>query len=153
MHGVAVPSYAVGFIYIPGKLGFVSFMTVQFMVRANDGIHYGPMVVFAYLQFTFPHYHYHADVCESIELVWYILSNICLRLNQFSQLYSMQYMGLCVLGLPVLWWLWEYVYFILFSSSNRMIQWSNCHSFRVTSWNNGMWCMSFYTLLQYWAVL
>ena len=24
-----VPSYAVGFIYIPGKLGFVSFITVQ----------------------------------------------------------------------------------------------------------------------------
>ena len=27
---VVVPLYAVGFIYIPGKLGFVSFITVQF---------------------------------------------------------------------------------------------------------------------------
>ena len=26
---VAVPSYALGFIYVPGKLGFVSFITVQ----------------------------------------------------------------------------------------------------------------------------
>ena len=27
--GVFVPAYAVGFIYIAGKLGFVSFITVQ----------------------------------------------------------------------------------------------------------------------------
>ena len=29
MHEVVVPLYAVGFIYIPGKQGFVSFITVQ----------------------------------------------------------------------------------------------------------------------------
>ena len=37
------------------------------MVRANDRIHYGPMVVFAYLHFTFPHYYHHADVSEGID--------------------------------------------------------------------------------------
>ena len=32
----------------------------------------------------------------------------------------MQYMGLCVFSLRiVLWWLWEYVYFILLSSYNQ----------------------------------
>ena len=33
-------------------------------------------------------------------LVRYILSSVCLKLNQFSQLYFMQYMGLCVFTLP-----------------------------------------------------
>ena len=141
----------------PRKAGFVAFMTMQLMMRPNDRIHYGPMVVFVYLHLTFPHYHHHADVSEGIELVWYILSNVCLRLNQLSQLSSMQYMGLCVFGLLVSLMMIVricvlYLIFII-KSDNPMIQWSNCHCFRVTSWNNGMRCMSFYTLLHYWAVL
>ena len=34
-------------------------------------------------------------------LVRYILSNVCLRLEEFFQLSLMQYMGLCVFGLPI----------------------------------------------------
>ena len=34
-------------------------------------------------------------------LVRYILSPVCLRLGQFSQLSFMQYMGLCVFSLPI----------------------------------------------------
>ena len=45
-----------------------------------------------------------------------------------------------------LWWLWEYVYFILLSSSNR--KYDPLLLFRVRSWNNGMRCMYFYILMQ-----
>ena len=38
---------------------------------------------------------------------------MCLRLNPFSQFFFHAIYGLCV------WWLWEYVDFILLSSSNR----------------------------------
>ena len=34
-------------------------------------------------------------------LVRYILSSVCLRLNQFSQLHFMQYMGLCIFNWPI----------------------------------------------------
>ena len=34
-------------------------------------------------------------------LVRYILSSVCLRLSQFSEFSFMQYMGLCVLSLPI----------------------------------------------------
>ena len=37
-----------------------------------------------------------------------------------------------------LWWLREYIYFVLLSSSNR--------KYRVRSWNNGVRCMSIYIL-------
>ena len=57
-------------------------------------------------------------------LIRYILSIVCLKLNRFSHLSFMQYMGLypgavCIQLTHLLWWLWEYVYFILLSSSNR----------------------------------
>ena len=39
--------------------------------------------------------------CASKMLVRYTLSSVCLRLNQFFQLSFMQYMGLCVFGLPI----------------------------------------------------
>ena len=53
----------------------------------------------------------------------YVLPSVCLRLSQFSQLSFMQNIGECVFSLPSLWWFWEYVCFILVSSSNRTI----CH--------------------------
>ena len=79
-------------------------------------------------------------------LVRYILSSVCLRLNQFSQLSFMQYILDCVYSADpfILWWLWEYMYFILLLSSNRK---SDLPLFRVRSWKNGMRCMSLYTLI------
>ena len=47
----------------------------------------------------------HSTWSEGIELlkmlVKYILSSVCLRLSQFSQLSFIQYMGLCVFSLPI----------------------------------------------------
>ena len=44
----------------------------------------------------------------------------------------------------LLWWLREYIYFVLLSTSNRKYEY--CPLFRVRSWNNGVPCMSFYIL-------
>ena len=46
-----------------------------------------------------------------------------------------------------LWWLREYIYFVLLSSSNRKYELLPIVYKRVKSWNNGMRCMSFYILM------
>ena len=55
-------------------------------------------------------------------LVRYILSIVCLRFSQFSQSFFMNIWG-CVYSSYsfLLWWLWEYVYFIFSSPSNRCL--------------------------------
>ena len=75
---VVVPSYAVRFIYIPGKLGFVPLLLCTIMVCEYDRVHYDLIVVFVCLRITLHHYHHYADVSESIELVTYILTTVCL---------------------------------------------------------------------------
>ena len=53
-------------------------------------------------------------------LVKHILLNVRLGLNPFSSLSFMQYMGLHVSSKTIFsQWLWEYLYFIFLSSSNR----------------------------------
>ena len=55
---------------------------------------------------------------EDIEIIK--LSSVWVRLSIFSQLSIIQYVGLCVFVYPfLLWWLREYIYFVLLSSSNR----------------------------------
>ena len=60
---------------------------------------------------------------EDIELIKCLSDIICrvwVRLSIFSQLSIIQYVGLCVVSLPIsLWWLGEYIYFVLLSLSNR----------------------------------
>ena len=82
-------------------------------------------------------------------LVRYMLPSVCLRLRQFSQLSCIQYMGLCVFSLPI-----SPVMIV------RMCTLSYYHHqtgsmnhqplFRVRSWNNGMRCMSYYVLMNWW---
>ena len=105
---MVVPSYDVGFIYILGKLVLCFLSLCSLVICTNNRVRYGPMVVVISLHITLPHYHHYADVSESIELLkyLYILPRVYLNLSQFSQS-------------TLLWWLWEYVYFILLSSSNR----------------------------------
>ena len=82
------------YIYnIPGKLGFVSFITVQFdgVCKLNTLRLDGRIHLFA---LTLPPYHHYADVSEGIELLKYlshILSSVCLRFSKFAQLSFMQY--------------------------------------------------------------
>ena len=83
------------------------------MMYANDWVHYGLMVTYGYLHITLPHYHHYANLSEGN------LSRVCLRLDQFSQLSFIQYMGCVYSAYPfILWWLWEYLYLMLLSSSN-----------------------------------
>ena len=68
-----------------------------------------------------------SSLCKLIWKHWtykmpvrYILSSVWVRLNIFSPLSIIQYLGLYVFSLPfLLWWLREYIYFVLLSSSNR----------------------------------
>ena len=99
--------HAVSFIniYIPGQLGFISFLIVQ-----SYGVHKhsstwrpdGSTCLLAYYSTSL------SLLCRCIWMYWtfkmlvrYILSSVCLILSQFSQLSFMIYMGLCVFSLPI----------------------------------------------------
>ena len=77
--------------------------------------------------------------------VRYILSCVWVRLSIFSQLSIIQYMGLCVFGLPISLVMIERIYTL--SYYHHQIGSMNYYPlFRVRSWNNGMRCMSLYIL-------
>ena len=68
------------YIYIPGKWGFVSFISVQSCgVRKQSRVHYGSMVVFVclHITITLPRYHHDTDVCECIELLKCLSGTFC----------------------------------------------------------------------------
>ena len=72
-------------------IGFVFITTVQRMVRANNGVHYGLKVVFVCLHITLSPYHTCLKALKYQTLACYILLNVCLWFSQFSQLTFMQY--------------------------------------------------------------
>ena len=91
---------------------------------ANSRIRFGLQIVFVCLYITPSHYHHCANfiwwhwTCKMP--VRYNLSSVWVRLNIFSQLSNLEYVGLCVFSWTFpLWWLREYIYFVLLSSSNR----------------------------------
>ena len=71
------------------------------------GPHDGPMILAIWDSFvctSLSHHHHYTDVSEGIGFLKYlsaIFCRVCPRLNQFSQLSVMQYMGLCVFGLSI----------------------------------------------------
>ena len=82
---------------------FVFAIIVQFMTSANIRIRFGLQIVFVCLYITPSHYHHCAHLSEGIELIK-CLSDIfveCVKLNIFSQLSLIQYMGLWVFSLPI----------------------------------------------------
>ena len=103
---------------------FVYNSIVQFMMSANSRKRFGVQIVFICLYMTPSHYHHCAN------FIWrhwtykmpvtYNLSSVWVRFSISSQLFIIQYVGLCVSVYPFpLWWLREYIYFVLLSSSNR----------------------------------
>ena len=58
---------------------FCPLLLCSLMMCANDKAHYDLMVVFVYLHITLPHYHYYADLFESIELVKCLSGTFCLK--------------------------------------------------------------------------
>ena len=105
---------------------FVFIITVQFMLSANSQIRFALQIVLVSLYSTSSHYRHCAKLSEGIELIK-CLSDVfveCVILSIFSQLSIrqsiIQYVELCVSVNPLpLWWLKEYIYFVLSSSSNR----------------------------------
>ena len=100
-----VKSYSVKYcVYIPGKPGSVFIIIVQFWSVQ--------IVVYVWLADRIRLFvHYTISFSSLFKLLWrywtykmpviYILSSVWARLIIFSQLFSVQYMGLCVLGLPI----------------------------------------------------
>ena len=108
---------------------FVFIIFVQFMMNASGRIRFGLQIVFGYLYSTPSHYHHFANLSEDIELIKclsdiYFLS-VWIRLSTFSQLFIIQYVGLCVFSLPTSLvmieriYIYIYIYFVLLLSSNR----------------------------------
>ena len=84
---------------------YVFINIVQFMMSANSQIRFGLQIVFVCLYITPSHYHHCAN------FIWrhwtykmpvrYNLSSVWVRLSIFSQLFIIQYVGLCVFSLPI----------------------------------------------------
>ena len=111
-------------------------------MSANSRIRFGMQIVFVCLFITPSHYHHCANLSEDIELIKclssYILSSVWVRLNIFSQLSIVHYMGLCVFSLHISLVMTERIYTL--SYYHYQIGSMNCHPmFRVRSWNNGLY--------------
>ena len=141
------------YIYIyPGKGGFCVFKyCAALMVCTNNRVHYGLMVVYGYLHITLPHYHHYAILFEGIALLK-CLSNIfcveCVSKNRsvLSIIFHAIYGAVCI----------QLTHFSHDDCENTL-NWSYYHHqirsmthlplFRVSSWNNGRRCKSFYILI------
>ena len=102
---MVVPSYAVGFTYIPGRLGLCLLLLCSLMMCANNRVHYSPMVVFVCLHITLPHYRHYADLSEGVELLKCFSSTFCLEcVSKIKSILSIIFhaiYGLCVFSLPI----------------------------------------------------
>ena len=120
-----VTSYSVTYcIYVPGKPG----ICFHYHCAVYDECKYSDTFRLAdrtrlFVQHTISL----SSLCKLIWRHWiykmpvrYILSSVWVRLSIFSPLSIIQYVALYVFIYPVLlWWLREYIYFVLLSSSNR----------------------------------
>ena len=101
---------------------FVFIIIVQFMISTNSRIRFGLQIVPVCLYSTPPHYHHWTNLSKDIELIK-CLSDIFCRVCEYDQAYSLSFplynMWGCVFSVYPLWWLREYIYFVLLSSSNR----------------------------------
>ena len=102
---------------------FVFIIIVQFVMSANNRIRFVLKIVFVCLYITPSDIHHCANLSAVINLMK-CLPDIFCRVCEQDKTYSLwsiiQYVGLCVFSFPIsLWWLREYIYFVLWLSSNR----------------------------------
>ena len=148
---IFVTSYSVTYcIYIPGKPGFC----FHYHCAVYDECKYSDTFWLADRVHLFVHYTISlSSLCKLIWGHWtykmpvrYILSSVWVRLSIFSHLSIIQYMGLCVLSLPMSLVMIERIYTL--SYYHHQIGSMNYYPlFRVRSWNNGMRCMSLHILI------
>ena len=95
---------------------FVFISIVQFMMSANSRIHFGLQIVFVCLYITPSHYHHCANFIwrhwTYKMFVRYNLSSVWVRLSIFSQLSTIQYLGLCVFSVPISFVMIEIIYIL-----------------------------------------
>ena len=78
----------------------------------------------------------------------YIVSSVWVRQGIFSHLSNIQYVGLCVFSLHISLVMIERIYMLCLIIIIKSEVWTITHCLlRVMSWNNGVRCMSFCTLI------
>ena len=86
------------------------------MMSANSRIRFGLQIVFVCLYITPSHYHHCANFIWrhwTYEMpVRYNLSSVWVRLSIFSQVFIIQYVGLCVFSLPISYVMIERIYIL-----------------------------------------
>ena len=110
---------------------FIFINIVQFMMSANSQLHFGLQIVFVCLYITPSHYHHCAN------FIWrhwtykmhvrYNLSSVWVRLSIFSQLSIIQYVGLCVFGLPISFVIIERIYILCLIIKIKSEVWTITH--------------------------
>ena len=119
-----VTSYSVTYcIYAPGKPG----ICFHYYCAVYDEYKYSDAFWLADRTRLFVQNTVLSSLCKLIWRLWtykmpvsYILSSGWARLSIFSPLATIQYMGCMFSVYPfLLWWLREYIYFVLLPSSNR----------------------------------
>ena len=98
------------------NLEFVFISIVQFMMSANSRIRFGLQIIFVCLYITPSHHHHCAN------FIWrhwtykmplrYNLSSVWVRVSIFSQLSTIQYVGLCVFSWPISFVMIERIYIL-----------------------------------------
>ena len=112
------------YIYIQGKLGFLSFIILCCLrMCADDIVHYDPMVAFVCLLIALPHYQSYADLSESIELLKclsgaFFLDCVSKIKPIISIIFHAIYGAVCIQLIHSLMMIVR-LYYILLSSSNR----------------------------------
>ena len=147
-----VTSYSVTYcIYVSGKPG----ICFRYYCAVYDECKYSDTFWLASRTRLFAQYTVSlSSLCKLIWRHWthkvpvrYILTSVWVRLSIFSLRSPLYNMWGCMFSVYpfLLWWLKEYIYLVLFSSSNRSMNYYLL--FRVRAWNNGVRCMSFYILI------
>ena len=112
---VLVSPYAVSFTYIPGKLWFAPSLLCSLMMRANNRVHYGGLIL------SFAHYciiiiiimQTYLKISNSQVALW-VQCRLCVpdEVNSFNYL-SCNIWSCVYSAYPLLLrWLWEYMYYI-----------------------------------------
>ena len=145
---ISVAWYSVTYcIHIPGKPGFCfhyycAVCDEYKWSHTTDRIHlfvYYTISLSSLCKLTWRHWTYEIPVR-------YILSSVWERLNIFSQLSIIEYVGLCVFSLPISLVMIEIIYTL--SYYHHQIGSINYHPlFSDRPWNNGVRCMSLYILI------
>ena len=129
-----VTSYSITYcIYIPGNREFLFIIIVQFMMSANSQIRFGLQIVFRFFE------HYTILLSSLCKLIWrhwtyklpvrYILSCVWVRLSIFSQLFIIQYVGLCVFSLPISLVMIERIYILCLIIIIKSEVWTSTHCY------------------------